>query len=52
MERYSWNILGMVEVRWTGAGKTETDEQMGMVQWGREERKGWLSWSAKTPFLE
>ena len=26
MERYKWNVIGLGETRWTGAGEITTDE--------------------------
>ena len=26
MERYKWNVIGLAETRWTGAGEITTEE--------------------------
>ena len=39
MDRYSWNVLGLGEVRWPGVGEIITDEGHKMWYNGEERRR-------------
>ena len=38
MDRYSWNILGLCEMRWKNFGKTTTEEGHKVSFSGREDK--------------
>jgi len=39
MERYTWNVLGLAEVRWPGTGEIQTDEGHKVWFMGEDTRK-------------